>query len=196
MPALAKALAGALCLSLYAHVAVAQPVRKTSLGMSAIEAGEVLLRDVCMVGKYDGKVIAELAKQQAAIEQSAKFYKGGPNDKAYRMGPISNPVYAVDWADGACTTRVSRGDAEALRAMAERVILARPEGFVRGAHGPENGGRVVRTVYCGFVGSDRLVASITTPTETAPRGTVALSSTVYRTQGPSALCEAAVPTTP
>jgi len=188
----AKALGAALCLALCGQAALAQdkPVRKSSLGMNAEQAGEMLLRDVCMAGKYDGKVIADQAKAQGALEQPAKFFNGGPADKAYRAGPIINAVYAVDWATGDCTTRVSKGDDQALRAMAERVILARPEGFVRGSHTVFGGGQAVRTVYCAFAGPDWLIASITSPGEKAAKGTPALSSTVYRARSKSPLCTA------
>lgn len=194
MSTIAKAFAAAACVAVCFQPVLAQPVagapaaRKSSLGMKAEEAAEVLLREVCMAGKFDGQSIPEAAKRQAALEQSAKLYNGGPNDKVYRMGPIGNPTFAVDWADGTCSARVRRGDASALRAMAERVILARPEGFTRGRHGAEDEGRVVRTVYCAFRGPNRLVASITTPGEKATRATYAFSSTVYMAPGPSPLC--------
>ncbi len=192
MSMVAKAFVGAICLTLCASGAHTQtankPPRKT-LGMSAVEAAEVLLRDVCMASRYDGKVAADLAKHEGALEQPAKFFNGGPSDRAFRIGPIGNPVYAVDWADSTCTTRATRGDVEVLRAMAERVILARPDGFTRRRHSVENNGEVERTVYCAYRGSERLFASITTPSEAAARGTVAMSSTVYKDKGPVGLCQ-------
>lgn len=193
----AKRAAVALCITLLAHPAIAQPAAeappkpRSPLSLDTYEAAEVLLRDVCMAGKFDRKPIAELAAQQGALPFEAKRYGGGPQDKVFRLGPTRTQVYVVDWADGTCTTRVGGGDADAakLRALAERIILARPEGFVRGAHAPEDSGRVTRTVFCAPQGSETLIVSITTPGEKA-RNTPALSSTAYRSPRVSPLCQA------
>lgn len=189
----AKTLAGALWVALTTMAqpaAGAEPARDPHSRLEALEAAEVLLRDVCLAGVLDRRPIAELAARERALPVPAKPYGVGADDKVYRLGTITTQVYAVDWADGSCSARVGRGDAEKLRAMAERTILARPEGFTRGASTPEDDGRVMRTVYCARSGDERLVASITLPGEKAGRETVALSSTVYRATGPSAMCEA------
>lgn len=184
------AFTGVACVVLLVPPAIGQsPKPRSPLSLDAFEAAEVLLRDVCMAGKFDGKSIAELAAQQGALPFDAKRYGGGPQDRVFRLGPIKTQVYVVDWADGTCTTRVSGGgDAVKLRALAERIILARPEGFVRGAHAPEDGGRVTRTVYCAPQGAETLIISITSPGENAGN-TAALSSTAYRSPRQSPLCQ-------
>ncbi|MDO8411177.1 MAG: hypothetical protein Q7S93_14075 [Phenylobacterium sp.] len=187
---------GALCLSLCALSVAAEaadntkPASRSTLGLNALEAGELLLRDVCLPAILEQKSIGKLAISVGGLSVAANLYGAGRDDKAYRLGPITTAVYVIDWADGSCTTRVNRGDAEMLRGMAERTILARPEAFVRGSHRLEDSGRVMRTVYCAQSGPERLVASITTPGPVTRRGTPALSSTVYRAQGASALCAA------
>jgi hypothetical protein len=140
--AIGAAFTGVACAALLVQPAAGQsPKPRSPLSLDAHEAAEVLLRDVCMAGKFDRKPIAELAAQQGALPFEAKRFGGGPQDKVFRLGPIRTQVYMIDWSDGTCTTRVSGGaDAEKLRAMAERIILARPEGFVRGVHTIEDGG--------------------------------------------------------
>lgn len=154
----------------------------------AVKAGEIVLRDVCLPGILERKAIGELAKQTYLVSMPPRSASAGPNDKVWRLGSLQG-VYAVAWADGSCSTYVDGGPADRLRAMAEAVILARPEGFARGRSGAVAGGQVQRTVYCAMTGGERLVATITTPAGKAPRGVRALSSTVYRAPGPSPLCQ-------
>jgi hypothetical protein len=154
-----------------------------------VKAGEIVLGDVCLPGILERKPIEPLALNARLVAMPPRSAGAGAADKVWRLGSLS-AVYAVAWADGSCSTYVERGSGADLRAMAERVILARPEGFVRGRSGLADGDRVERTVYCAQVGDERLVASITTPNGRARQGTRALSSTVYRARGPSALCAA------
>jgi hypothetical protein len=172
--------------------AAAQPQDKPPWGAltDTVGAGEIVLRDVCLPGILEQKPIGDLAHFERLVPMRPQAAHAGAADKVWRLASI-NPVYAVAWADGSCSTYVDRGPADKLRAMAERTILARPEGFVRGASGPVDGGRLERTVYCAPDGEARLVASITTPIGRAPWGTRALSSTVYRARGPSQLCDTA-----
>ena len=154
----------------------------------AVQAGEIVLRDVCLPGILERKVIGTLAEQAYLVGMPPRSANAGPNDKVWRLGSLQG-VYAVAWADGSCSTYVDGGPADKLRTMAEAAILARPEGFARGRSGPVAGGQVERTVYCAMIGGERLVATITTPSGKAPRGVRALSSTVYRAPGPSPLCQ-------
>jgi hypothetical protein len=111
----------------------------------------------------------------------------GAPDKAWRLASLS-PVYAVAWADGSCSTFVDMGPADKLRVMADRVIRARPEGFTLQGTTLLADGTVERSVYCGGSGTDRYVATITTPVGHGARRSRALASTVYRSSGPRALC--------
>lgn len=177
--------------------ASAQPVDKAPWAAltDSVKAGEIVLRDVCLPGILEQKPIEPLALYERLVPMSPKAANAGPADKVWRLGSISH-VYAVAWADGSCSTFVRTGPVDKLRAMAEAVILARPEGFVRGRSGLVDGERLERTVYCAAAGDQRLVVSITTPHGRAAYGARALSSTVYRARGPSALCAAAPTGTP
>lgn len=157
---------------------------------NSVAAAEIVLRDVCLPGILERRPIGDLALYERLVPAPGALSAAKPGDEVWRLGSLAQ-VYAVAWQDGSCSTFVSRGRAEQLPAMAERTILARPEGFVRGRSGPEDGGRVIRTVFCAHAGDERLVASVTTPNGRAPRGTWALSSTVYRTRGPGPLCRGA-----
>jgi hypothetical protein len=154
---------------------------------NGVEAAEIVLRDVCLPGIAEGKDIAPLAEYEWLVAMPSKVVRAGPADRVWRIGSIRH-VYAVAWADGSCSTYAD-GSAADLRQMAERTILARPEGFVRGSSGPVDGGRLERTVYCARVGDGRLVASVTTPLGKAKRRARSLSSTVYRAKGWSELCD-------
>lgn len=190
-----RILAAAACLSL-ATPASAQTPPKPQLQDKApwgaltdsVAAGEIVLRDVCLPGIVERKPIEQLALYKRLVAMPSKAANAGASDKVWRLASIS-PVYAVAWADGSCSTYVDRGPAAKLRAMAEAVILARPEGFVLASSGPANSNRVDRSVYCGGTGEDRFVATITTPNGRAAWGTRALSSTIYSAKA-SRLCPA------
>lgn len=136
---------------------------------------------------FDRRSFESVAEYEYLLPVASRAANAGANDKVWRLASL-NPVYAVAWADGTCSTYAEGGDPEKLRAMAEAVILARPEGFTKGREGIERGGQFLRTVYCATLGEERLVASITSPGPKAARGQRALSSTVYRAQEPSSLC--------
>jgi hypothetical protein len=153
----------------------------------SVAAGEIVLQDVCLIGIAERKPIEPLALYERLVPMSPGAAHAGPSDKVWRLASI-NPVYAVAWADGSCSAYVDRGSSERLRAMAERVIQARPEGFVLASSGLVDADRVERSVYCGRAGADRIVATITTPNGRAGRGMRALSSTVYRARPDSTLC--------
>lgn len=152
-----------------------------------VQAAEIVLRDVCMPYIFERKAFEPLAEHERLVHTPRGVSAAGPNDKVWRIGSL-DPVYAVAWADGTCSTYAGRGPAERLRSMAEAVILARPEGFAKGRESLEQDGRVLRTVYCAPAGTEVLVASITTPGPKSDRRTRALSSTVYRRAGLSPLC--------
>ncbi|TAJ74660.1 MAG: hypothetical protein EPO51_00975 [Phenylobacterium sp.] len=156
--------------------------------IDSVEAGEIVLRDVCLPGILNRRPIEELALYERLVAMPSRAAGAGADDKVWRLGSLS-PVYAVAWADGSCSTYVDRGPSEKLRAMAAATILARPEGFAMTQTGLVDAGRVERTVYCAWNGEERLVATITTPANAKAR-TRALSSTVYRARGPSSLCPA------
>lgn len=179
----------ALAALVLARPAAAQPQDRAPWGAltDSVKAGEIVLSDVCLPGILEAKPIADLARYERLVAMPSKAANAGPNDKVFRLGSVSH-VYAVAWADGSCSTYVDRGPSDKLRAMAEAVILARPEGFARGRSAPADNGRIERTVFCAMRGAERLVATITTPNPGAPRGARALSSTVYRAPGPSPLC--------
>lgn len=187
------AAAAALSLSL-GGAAAAQTVDRApgadsySALVNVVVAGEVVLRDVCLPGILERKPVAALAQSARLLPVPSRSAGAGAGDSVYRLASLT-PVQAVEWADGTCTTFVDTGPVNELRKMAERVILARPEGFMRGRHALEGGGRVERTVYCAREAGNRLVVSISTPTKDAPRSTRALSSTVYRAPGWSPLCD-------
>lgn len=193
MPPRAGSLCLAIVLVLAAPAAAETPAEKGLAPWGAlidvVRAGEIVLGDVCLPGILERAPIETLALNERLVSMPPRSAGAGPSDKVWRLGSLS-AVYAVAWADGSCSTYVERGSAADLRAMAERVILARPEGFARGRSALADGDRVERTVYCAYVGDERLVASITTPNGQARRGARALSSTVYRARGPSALCAA------
>jgi hypothetical protein len=155
----------------------------------SVAAGEIVLRDVCLTGIAQRKAIEPLALYERLVSMPPRSANAGAADKVWRLASI-NPVYAVAWADGSCSAYVDRGPSDRLRTMAERVILARPEGFTLSSSGLVDGDRVERSVYCGKAGGDRIVATITTPNGQAGRGMRALSSTVYRAQPNSTLCPA------
>lgn len=157
-----------------------------------VGAAEIVLRDVCLPGILEQKPIGELAVYEHMVPMPSRLVNAGPADKVWRLASLGH-TYAVAWADGSCSTYSGRGAPDALRAMAERTILARPEGFVVGRSSPEDDGRVLRTVYCARIEGGRLVATITTPLGKAGRKARALSSTVYRAPGWSNLCEATPP---
>lgn len=153
----------------------------------SVAAGEIVLRDVCLTGIAERRPIEQLALYERLVSMPPRSANAGPSDKVWRLASI-NPVYAVAWADGSCSAYVDRGPSDRLRAMAERVILARPEGFVLASSGLVDSDRVERSVYCGRAGQDRIVATITTPNGRAGQGMRALSSTVYRARPESTLC--------
>jgi len=175
------------CLPAMAQGAPAQDKAPWGALTNPVKAGEIVLRDVCLPGILERKPVEELALHERLVAMRPTAANAKPTDKVWRLGSIRE-VYAVAWSDGSCSTFVNTGPAEELRAMAEAVILARPEGFVRGLSGPEDGGRVQRTVYCARSGAERLVATVTTPIGRPARGTRALASTVYRAPGASRLC--------
>jgi hypothetical protein len=152
-----------------------------------VRAGEIVLANICLPGILEAKPIGELATYNRLLKMSARTANVGPEAEVWRLASLS-AVNAIAWKDGSCSAYVDRGPADKLRAMAERVILARPEGFARGSSAVVDNGRVERTVYCARAGDEWLVATITTPNGKAARGTRALSSTVYRRPGPSPLC--------
>lgn len=156
--------------------------------VNVVMAGEVVLRDVCLPGILERKPIGALAQSARLLAVPSSSARAGASDHVYRLASLT-PVQAVEWADGTCSTYVDTGPVNELRRMAERVVLARPEGFMRGRHALEGGGKVERTVYCAREGANRLVVSITTPTKDAPRSMRALSSTAYRAPGWSPLCD-------
>lgn len=186
-----RALSVILAALLSPAAAAAQPQDKAPWAalVDGVAAAEIVLRDVCLPGILERKSIGELARYERLTPMSRGLPATKPGDQLWRLGSLTQ-VYAVAWQDGSCSTYVDRGRAEELRVMAERTILARPEGFVRGRSGPEGGGRVIRTVFCAKAGEERLMASVTTPNGSTP-GTWALSSTVYRAKGDSPLCQAA-----
>jgi hypothetical protein len=153
----------------------------------SVAAGEIVLRDVCLTGIAERKPIEPLALYERLVSMPPRSANAGAADKVWRLASI-NPVYAVAWADGSCSAYVDRGPSDRLRSMAERVILARTEGFVLRSSGLVDSDRVERSVYCGRAGGDRVVATITTPNGQAGRGMRALSSTVYRARPESTLC--------
>lgn len=153
----------------------------------SVEAAEIVLRDVCLPGVAEGKDIAALAHYEHLVEMPPNALGSKRADRVWRMGSIRS-VYAVTFPPGTCTT-FADGPPAKLRAMAERTILARPEGFVRGRSGPDQFGQDERTIYCARLGDDRLVATIMTPIGKARRKDPALSSAVYRAKGWSELCE-------
>jgi hypothetical protein len=155
--------------------------------VDTVAAGEIVLGHVCLPGVAEQRSIPELARYERLVSMPSRAAGAGPSDGVWRLASL-NPVYAVAWADGSCSTYVDRGPSDKLRAMADRVIRARPEGFVPASSSLADGGRVERTVYCAGTGDARFVATITTPHERAPRGTRALSSTVYRAGPAGALC--------
>lgn len=153
--------------------------------VNVVMAGEVALRDVCLPGVLERKPVAALA-------QSARLFAvppaAGQADRVYRLASLSL-VWLSEGADGGCSAYVDTGPVNELRKMAERVVLARPEGFVRGRRALEGGGRIERTVFCAREGANRLVVSISTPTKDAAPSARALSSTIYRAPGWSPLCD-------
>jgi hypothetical protein len=170
--------------------ALAQAVReKAPWGAltDSVAAGEIVLRDVCLTGIAEHKPIEPRALYERLVPMPPGAAHAGPSDKVWRLASIS-PVYAVAWADGSCSAYVDRGPSDRLRAMAERVIAAGPEGFVLVSSGLVDADRVERSVYCGTAGADRVVATVTTPNGQAGRGMRALSSTVYRARPDSTLC--------
>jgi hypothetical protein len=152
-----------------------------------VKAAEIVLRDVCLPGIIERKDFAQLAEFERLVAMPPRAANAGPKDRVWRLGSI-RAVYAVAWDDGSCSTYAD-GSASELRQMAERTILARPEGFVRGSSGPVDGGRLERTVYCARIDGGRLVATVTTPLRKDDRRSKSLSSTVYRAPGWSRLCE-------
>ena len=176
-----RALVATACLGLPAQASAQTPAQdKPPWGAltDVVAAGEIVLRDVCLPGIVEHKNIEQLALYERLVAMSSKAANAGASDKVWRLASI-NPVYAVAWADGSCSTYVDRGPTAKLRAMAQAVILARPEGFVLRSSGLADGDRVERSVYCGGTGEDRFVATITTPNGRTARGTRALSSTIY-----------------
>lgn len=165
-------------------VARAPGAESYSALVNVVVAGEVALRDVCLPGVLERKPIPALA--QSARLFAVPAAAGG--DRVYRLASLSL-VWLSEGADGGCSAYVDSGPVNELRRMAERVILARPEGFARGRHGLEGGGRVERTVFCAREGANRLVVSVSTPTKDAPATARALSTTTYRAPGWSPLCD-------
>lgn len=153
----------------------------------SVKAAEIVLRDVCLPGIIERKDFAELAQYERLVAMPPRVVNAGPKDRVWRLGSIRH-AYAVAWGDGSCSAYAD-GSTSELRDMAERTILARPEGFARGSSGPVDGGRLERTVYCARIDGGRLVASVTTPLRKDDRRSRSLSSTVYRAPGWSRLCE-------
>ena len=75
-----------------------------------------------------------------------------------------------------------------VRAVAEREILARPEGFKLGSTTVVDDGRLQRSIYCARTGAGWALASLTVPGPKPVSRTRALSSTVYLRSTPSPLC--------
>lgn len=155
-----------------------------------VGAGEIVLQNVCLRGVVESKPIEPLALHERLVHMSPGAAGAGPSDKVWRLASI-NPVYAVAWADGSCSAYVDRGPSDRLRAMADTVLRARPEGFVRMSSGLVDNDRVERTIYCAGAGDRQFVATIATPNGRPARGVRALSSTVYRVRGQSGLCPSA-----
>lgn len=160
-----------------------------AVAVDGVAAAEIVLRDVCLPGVVERKPVGDLAASGGLVSITRGLPATKPGDQLWRLGSLTQ-IFAVAREDGTCSTYVDRGNPEELRAMAERAILARPEGFVRGRSGPEASGRVIRTVFCAQAGGERVMASVTTANGNAQPGTWALSSTVYRASAESPLCEA------
>lgn len=161
--------------------------------VSTSAAAEIVLGRVCLTGIAERRPISDLARFEHLVAMPPKSAGAGASDAVWRLASL-NPVYAVAWTDGSCSTYVDGGSPDELRVMADRVIRERPEGF-RILSSTLVDGRLERTVYCGGPPDARLVATITTPRANAPRGTRALSSTVYRADR-NGLCSGAAAPTP
>jgi len=151
-----------------------------------VGAGEITLGRVCLPGIVERKAIADLAYTEWLVSMPPKSVGASPADKVWRLASLS-PVYAVAWGDGSCSTYVDRGPSDKLREMADRVIRARPEGFVLDRTATVADGGVERSIYCGGGPEARYVATITTPVGRPTGHARALASTVYRA-GPTGLC--------
>lgn len=137
----------------------------------------VALGRVCLPAILESRPVESLAKAAGMAPIPATAVSAGPADKAWGL---ANPeATVIAWSDGSCTALLVKGDKEAARAMAEKEILARPEGFKRGATMLAAGDRVERTAYCASVQGRWALVSVTLPGPTADARTRAFSSTTY-----------------
>lgn len=155
--------------------------------IDGLTAGQIALAKVCLPAILKARQIEALARAEGMLPASAASVGGGKADKAWRLG-MGEPVYAVAWADGSCTAVVEKGAPESLRAMAEREILDRPEGFTLGSTSVVEDGRLQRSIYCARTDTGWALASLTVPGPKPVSRTRALSSTVYLRSTPSPLC--------
>ncbi len=144
-----------------------------------VGAAEIILRQLCLPAIVEQRPVSDLAYALWLVASPPKSAGAAASDRVWRLASI-NPVYAVAWSDGSCSTFVDRGPADKLRAMADLVIRARPEQFRLESTTPLEGGTVKRSVYCGGSSVARYAVTITTPTDRPRRGTRALASTVYK----------------
>lgn len=150
--------------------------------IDGVSAGQIALAKVCLPAILQARSIETLATAEGML--SSRPLGGG---KAWRLG-MAEPAYAVAWGDGSCTAIVEKGAPATLRAMAEREILARPEGFKLGSATIVEDGRLERTIYCARTDAGWALVSITVPGPKPVSRTRALSSTIYLRPTPSALC--------
>ena len=148
-----------------------------------VGAGEIVLGRVCLTGIAERRSIAELAHHEYLVAVPPRDAGAGASDEVWRLASV-DPVYAVAWTDGSCTTSVQGGPSDKLRLMAERVILARPERFVLRSSRVVGTGQFDRAIYCGQAGGAPIAATISTPHDVARGG---FTSTVY-SAGPGDLC--------
>jgi hypothetical protein len=163
-----------------------QPAASATDGMEAVR---VALGRVCLPGIVEASPIAPLALAAGMVSVPPTAVGAGPLDKAWGLGGAA-PALAVAWADGSCTAMLPKGDKDAARATAEKVILARPEGFKRGSTMLADGDRVQRTVYCAAVRNSWAVISLTLPGPATTARTMSFSSTTYLRPTRSPLCDA------
>lgn len=151
-----------------------------------VATARVALGRVCLPAILEARPIETLAKAAGMAPIPATAVGASAADKAWGL---SNPdAIAIAWTDGSCTAVLPRGDKDAARAMAEKEILARPEGFKRGVTVLADGDRVERTAYCAQVQGRWAVVSLTLPGPTADARTRVLSSTTYLRPTRSPLC--------
>jgi hypothetical protein len=175
-------MAGAAVLALVA--ALASPAaperpRTPGLGVSPEESFRIAFEDVCLRATFGGAPVAEVARARRLVGVSPREAGAGPQDKAWRIG-LRTAVYVAAWADGSCSTSVTKGDPQAFAAAALRMAEASGRIFHPGLSQPLPGDAGTRTAYC--TGETRpFVLVLTTRSGAARRP--ALVTTTFRARG-------------